>query len=61
MNISELDRFYSQFKADKIDGFVSSIDIYVRKKLGGLPEESIKEIIEELENRLKDDNSNKHT
>jgi len=61
MNNSDMDKFYQQYKADLMDGFVSSTDIYVRRKLGGLPEQTIKDIIEELENRLKNDNSNKHT
>jgi len=58
MNISDLDKFYQQYKIDFKKGFVVTTDIYVRRKLGGLPEQSIKDIIEELEKRLKDDNTN---
>jgi len=61
MNTSDLDKFYQQYIADLQDGFVSNTDTYVRKKLGGLPDETIDEIIEELNIRLKNDYINKHS
>ena len=55
MNVTDLNKFYERYKADLQDGFVSSTDTYVRRKLGALPDKTIEEIINELEKRLKNE------
>ena len=56
LSTSEMLKFYDQYKADKKDGFISNIDLYVERKLIGLSKKDIKEIVKELKSLIKDDN-----
>ena len=58
MTTSEMIKFYNEYKADQLDGFVSNIKSYVESKLKGLTKEEIKDIIEDLEILIQDDNTN---
>ena len=62
MNTSDLQIFYEQFRADFEEGFIADtelgMEIYVKKKLGGLPEQNIQEIIEALKKYLDEEDNN---
>jgi len=60
LSTSEMLKFYDQYKADKKDGFVSDVEIYVEKMLIGLTKEDIEEIKKELKSLIQNDNTNKH-
>ena len=62
MNTSDLHKFYKQFRADLKEGFVANTElgreIYIKKKLGGLPEGTIREITESLKIYLDEEDNN---
>ena len=55
LTVTEMLKFYKQYKADQESGSVLDIDVYVKKKLKGLSREDIESIADEIKILIRND------